>query len=266
LDKIASSALAACRAALYVALTLPLMPLQALFVACDWRAASALPRWYHASCARLFGIAIKTTGTPVTDRPVLFVANHISYIDIVAFSALAEVSFVAKTEIAGWPFFGWLAKLQRTVFVGRQRTRVADEKSALETRLAAGGALVLFAEGTTGDGNRTRPFKSALFAAADRSGVIVQPVTIAYTRLDGMPLCRSLRPAVAWYGDMELLPHLWRLIGLGQLGVEIVFHPATSLAAMGSRKALSQHCESTISQTLAAANAGRLISGTPVAA
>jgi 1-acyl-sn-glycerol-3-phosphate acyltransferase len=100
-----------------------------------------------------------------------------------------------------------------------------------------------------------------LFAAADRAGVIVQPVTIAYTRLDGMPLCRGLRPAVAWYGDMELLPHLWRLIGLGQLGVEIVFHPATSLAAAGSRKALSQHCESTISNTLAAINAGR-----PVAA
>jgi len=261
LDQIASRMLAGFRAAAYVALTLPLMPLQALFVALDWRAASALPRWYHARCARLFGIVIKTTGTPVADRPVLFVANHVSYIDIVALSAIAELSFVAKTEIAGWPFFGWLAKLQRTVFVGRQRNRVADEKSALETRLAEGGALVLFAEGTTGDGNRTRPFKSALFAAADRAGVVVQPVTIAYTRLDGMPLCRALRPAVAWYGDMELLPHLWRLIGLGQLGVEIVFHPATSLAAAGSRKALSQHCESTISQTLAAINAGR-----PVAA
>jgi lyso-ornithine lipid O-acyltransferase len=266
LDKIASSALAACRAVLYVALTLPLMPLQALFVACGWRAGEILPRWYHARCARLFGISIKTMGTPVTDRPVLFVANHISYIDIVAFSALAEVSFVAKTEIAGWPFFGWLAKLQRTVFVGRQRARVADEKSALETRLAAGGALVLFAEGTTGDGNRTRPFKSALFAAADRSGVIVQPVTIAYTRLDGMPLCRALRPAVAWYGDMELLPHLWAFIGLGRIGVEVIFHAPTSLAAAGSRKHLAQHCERVIAHSLAAANAGRETPSAPALA
>lgn len=261
MDKLASSALAAIRAALYVALTVPLMPVQALFVALDWRAASSLPRWYHARCAKLFGVQISTLGAPVADRPVLFVANHVSYMDIVALSAVAEVSFVAKTEIAGWPFFGWLAKLQRTVFVGRQRANVANEKSALEKRLAQGGALVLFAEGTTGDGNRTRPFKSALFAAAERAGVTVQPVTIAYTRLDNMPLCRTLRPAVAWYGGMELVPHLWRLIGLGRLGVEIVFHPATSLAQAGSRKALSHHCESTISRTLANANAGR-----PVAA
>jgi len=261
LDKLASGALAAIRAALYVALTVPLMPVQALFVALDWRMAASLPRWYHARCAGLFGMQIRTLGAPVADRPVLFVANHVSYMDIVALSAVAEVSFVAKTEIAGWPFFGWLARLQRTVFVGRQRANVANEKSALERRLAQGGALVLFAEGTTGDGNRTRPFKSALFAAAERAGVTVQPVTIAYTRLDNMPLCRTLRPAVAWYGSMELLPHLWRLIGLGRLGVEIVFHPATTLAQAGSRKALSHHCESTISQTLANANAGR-----PVAA
>jgi 1-acyl-sn-glycerol-3-phosphate acyltransferase len=261
LDKIASGTLAFLRAAAYVALTVPLMPLQALFVALDWRQAASLPRWYHARCARLFGVDIKIVGMPVADRPVLFVSNHVSYMDIVALSAVAEVSFVAKSEVAAWPFFGWLAKLQRTVFVGRQRNKVADEKSILERRLAQGGALVLFAEGTTGDGNRTLPFKSALFAAAERAGVRVQPVTIAYTRLDGMPLCRSLRPAVAWYGSMELLPHLWRLIGLGRLGVEIVFHPATSLAQAGSRKALSHHCESTISRTLANANAGR-----PVAA
>jgi 1-acyl-sn-glycerol-3-phosphate acyltransferase len=259
LDAIASRTLASIRACAYVALTVPLMPVQALFVACGWRAAAWLPRWYHTRCAKLFGIDVKITGVPVSGRPALFVANHVSYIDIVVLSSLAEVSFVAKTEIAGWPFFGWLAKLQRTVFVGRQRNAVAAEKSALETRLAEGGALVLFAEGTTGDGNRTRPFKSALFAAAGTQDVAVQPVTIAYTRLDGMPLCRSLRPAVAWYGDMELLPHLWRLIGLGQLGVEIVFHEATSLAQAGSRKALSQHCESTISRTLATANAGRLV-------
>lgn len=258
---IGSSALAFARACIYVALTLPLMPVQALLVALDLPAARALPRWYHARCAALFGLEIRVTGTPAAAAPTLFVANHVSYLDIVVLSALAEVSFVAKTEIAGWPFFGWLARLQRTVFVARRARAVGREADALQQRLAAGGNIVLFAEGTTGDGNRAQRFKSALFAAAEPAAggppVAVQPVTIAYTRLDGMPLCRALRPAVAWYGDMELLPHLWTSIGLGRIGVEVIFHAPTSLAAAGSRKHLAQHCERVIAQSLAAANAGR---------
>ena len=164
---IGSSALAFVRAGIYVALTLPLMPAQALFVALGLPAARALPRWYHARCATLFGLDIRPTGTPAGASPTLFVANHVSYLDIVVLSALAEVSFVAKTEIAGWPFFGWLAKLQRTVFVARRARAVGREADALQQRLAAGGNIVLFAEGTTGDGNRAQRFKSALFAAAE---------------------------------------------------------------------------------------------------
>ena len=258
---IGSSALAFFRACLYVTLTLPLMPVQALFVALDLRAARALPRWYHARCARLFGLDIRVTGAPVPDAPTLIIANHVSYLDIVVFSSLAETSFVAKREVAAWPFFGWLARLQRTVFVERRPRAVGKEADALQRRLAGGENVVLFAEGTTGDGNRAGRFKSALFAAAEpvEGGppVAVQPVTIAYTRLDGMPLCRALRPAVAWYGDMELLPHLWAVIGLGRIGVEVVFHAPTSLARAGSRKHLAQHCEHVIADSLAAANAGR---------
>ncbi len=261
MDGIGSSALAFVRAAIYVALTLPLMPLQALFVALGLRAARTLPHWYHRRCAKLFGLDIRVTGTPVADGAVLLASNHVSYLDIVAYSAVLPVSFVAKTEIAGWPFFGWLAKLQRTVFVERRARAVGREAGAIQKRLAAGDSVVLFAEGTTGDGNRALAFKSALFAAAEPleggPAIVVQPATIAYTRLDGMPLCRALRPAVAWYGDMELLPHLWAVIGLGRIGVEIVFHAPTTLAAAGTRKALAQHCERAVARTLAAANAGR---------
>ena len=261
LGEIGSSTLAFVRACVYVALTLPLMPVQAMFVAFDLPAARSLPRWYHAQCARLFGLDIRVTGTPVPTSPTLVVANHVSYLDIVVFSALAEVSFVAKTEIASWAFFGWLARLQRTVFVERRARAVGREAGALQLRLAQGGNVVLFAEGTTGDGNRAQRFKSALFAAAapveGGPPVAVQPVTIAYTRLDGMPLCRALRPAVAWYGDMELLPHLWAFIGLGRVGVEVIFHAPTSLADAGSRKRLALHCERAIAESLAAANAGR---------
>jgi 1-acyl-sn-glycerol-3-phosphate acyltransferase len=267
-DGIGSAALAFARTCAYVALTLPLMPVQALFVALGLRAATVLPRWYHARCARLFGLEIRVSGAASSGHPTLFVSNHVSYLDIVVLSAVSEVSFVAKREIAGWPFFGWLAKLQRTVFVERRARAVGREADDLQRRLAAGGSVVLFPEGTTGDGNRARRFKSALFAAAEPAqggpAVTVQPVTIAYTRLDGMPLGRGLRPAIAWYGDMELLPHLWALLGLGRIGVDVIFHEPTTLAAAGSRKSLANHCESVISGALVEANAGRI--PTPAAA
>lgn len=259
--EIGSSALAFVRAAVYVVLTLPLMPLQALFVALGVPLARTLPRWYHARCARLFGLDVRVTGAPAAGVPVLIASNHVSYLDIVVYSSILPVSFVAKREVASWPFFGMLAKLQRTVFVERRARAVGREAGAIQRRLAAGDSVVLFAEGTTGDGNRSLGFKSALFASAEPLAggpeIVVQPATVAYTRLDGMPLCRSLRPAVAWYGDMELLPHLWALIGLGRIGVDVVFHAPTTLAAAGSRKALAQHCEQAVARTLAAANAGR---------
>jgi 1-acyl-sn-glycerol-3-phosphate acyltransferase len=261
-DGIGSGALALARTCAYAALTLPLMPLQALLVALRLPAAAALPRWYHARCARLFGLDIRVQGAAPSGHPTLFVSNHVSYLDIIVLSAVSEVSFVAKREIAGWPFFGWLAKLQRTVFVERRARAVGREADDLQKRLAAGGSVVLFPEGTTGDGNRARRFKSALFAAAEPAqggpAVAVQPVTIAYTRLDGMPLCRGLRPAIAWYGDMDLLPHLWALLGLGRIGVDVIFHAPTSLAVAGSRKSLAHQCEAAISAALVDANAGRL--------
>src|SRR3546814_4926008 len=94
-------------------------------------------------------------------------------------------------------------------------------------RLEAGDDLVLFPEGTSGDGNRVLAFKSALFSVAERrpqgEPLTVQPVSIAYTRLDGLPLGRYLRPFFAWYGDMELGPHLWHAIGLGRVTVMVEF-------------------------------------------
>ncbi len=107
------------------------------------------------------------------------------------------------------------------------------------------------------------PFKSALLSAAavkDANGrpLAVQPVTIAYTRLDGMPLGHSLRYLYSWFGDTALAPHLWMMIGLGITTVEIELHPVTSLEQFGSRKALTDHCQRQISNGLAAANAGRL--------
>ena len=156
------------RLALYFAWTLSLMPVQVVGLALRRRWTSTLPVFYHRWCCRILGFRIRVIGTPTAERPVLFAANHISYTDITILGSVIPGSFIAKAEVAKWPFFGWLAKLQRSVFVDRQVRSTATQRDAIGDRLAAGDALILFPEGTSGDGNRVLPFKSALFAAAQQ--------------------------------------------------------------------------------------------------
>ncbi|HZC95984.1 MAG TPA: lysophospholipid acyltransferase family protein [Bradyrhizobium sp.] len=196
-------------------------------------------------------------GTPTAERPVLYAANHISYTDITVLGSVIPGSFIAKSEVARWPFFGWLAKLQRSVFVDRRARSTVAQRDAIGKRLADGDALILFPEGTSGDGNRVRPFKSALFGAAKQdegiSPVVVQPVSLAYTRLDGIPIGRLYRPFFAWYGAVDLAPHLWSMVGLGNVEVVVEFHPTTFLRDCGSRKALAAYCHARIAGGVAGA-------------
>ncbi|MBV8934692.1 MAG: 1-acyl-sn-glycerol-3-phosphate acyltransferase [Alphaproteobacteria bacterium] len=249
------------RLAIYFAWTLALMPVQllGLVLGCTWT--STLPVFYHRWCCWILGFRIRVIGKPTSKRPVLYAANHISYTDITVLGSVIPGSFIAKSEIARWPFFGWLAKLQRSVFVDRQVRSTAAQRDAIGKRLAAGDALILFPEATSGDGNRVLPFKSALFAAAQQGAgvpqVTVQPVSLAYTRLDGIPIGRLYRPFFAWYGSVELAPHLWSMVGLGAVEAVIEFHPSTFLRDCGSRKALADYCYARVAGGVAAALSGR---------
>ena len=249
------------RVAVYLGLTLALIPIQYIGVRFELPLALRFPRIYHRLCTRVLGLRVSARGKISDRRPTLFISNHVSYIDITVLGSLLDASFVAKSEIAGWPLFGTLARLQRTVFVDRRGSRAAEHRDDLQARLDAGDSLILFPEGTSGDGNSVLPFKSALFSVAQRSGpsgpVTVQPVTIAYTRLDGLPIGRNLRPYFAWYGDMDLVSHLMGWLGLGTVTVEVAFHEPVSLEQYGSRKALSDHCHDVIANGLAAATSGR---------
>jgi 1-acyl-sn-glycerol-3-phosphate acyltransferase len=256
-----SSVRAVARLTGYFLLTLPLMPVQALFLLVSPALARWLPHAYHRLACKILGLEVEVRGVISPVRPTLFICNHVSYLDIEVISAAVPTSFVAKREVANWPVFGWLARLQRTVFVERRATTVATERDSLGQRLEEGDNLVLFAEGTSSDGNRLKPFKSALFSAADRTvhgkPLTIQPVSLAYTRLDGLPIGRQWRPFFAWYGDMALGPHLWAAIGIGKVTATLEFHPPVTYAQFGSRKALAKHCEETIARGLQAANSGR---------
>lgn len=256
-----SSLLACLRLLAYLSWTALLVPIQAAAMALRLPVRTCIPRYYHRVCARLLGLRVEVRGTMAPARPTLFVCNHMSYLDITVLGAVIEGSFVAKAEVGRWPLFGLLARLQRSIFVDRRAANAQAHRNSLQQRLQAGDSLILFPEGTSGDGNRTLPFKTSLFqvAALEVGGrpITVQPVSVAATALDGIPLGRMLRPLYAWYGDMDLVSHIWSMIGAGELTVVVEFHPPVTIAEMGSRKALAEHCWRTVAIGVAAANAGR---------
>ncbi|HEY7977298.1 MAG TPA: lysophospholipid acyltransferase family protein [Rhizomicrobium sp.] len=226
-----------------------------------------IPERYQRFLSRLFGIRVTIIGEPVQDRGVLMVSNHTSYLDILALGGIARVSFVAKSEVASWPLFGTFARLQRTVFVERERrSKTGESRDQIRERLLEGDALVLFPEGTSNDGNRVLPFKSALMGAAesqvgtDAQGrpvyVPVQPVSITYVALHGIPMGRENRPLYAWYGDMELVDHLWEGLKTGPVDLVIQFHEPLMVDQVGGRKNLARIVEDQIRQGQALALAG----------
>ena len=161
--------------------------------------------------------------------------------DIPALGGCVRACFVAKDDVAGWPIVGTIARLGRTVFVSRSRQGIGRERDQMRERLLAGDDLILFPEGTSSDGSRVLPFHSSFFAAAygDITPVI-QPVSVVYDRLAGLPVGRASRTVFAWYGDMDLAPHLWQAAQWRGKRVSLLFHPPLDPADFGSRKALSQ--------------------------
>jgi 1-acyl-sn-glycerol-3-phosphate acyltransferase len=245
----------------FLIVTFALIPVQWLFLKLRLPARRTFPHRYHRFVAWLFGIHIRVAGTPPGHRGTLILANHTGWMDIVIFSAVAPISFVAKSEVNNWPFFGTLARLQRTVFVERaRRSQTGEARDLIRERLQEGDTLVLFPEGTSSDGNGVLPFKSALLGAAeavlaDGRHVTVQPVSTAYLGANGLPLGRDERPLYAWYGDMELVPHLWGALKAGPLDVVVQFHEPLSLDTM-NRKELARQAEILVRRGQAQALAG----------
>ena len=240
-----------CVLILFIALTLPLMLLQQIFLWLSARLARGFPKLYHRLVCRIVGIRVEVMGHAPQNGPLLIAANHVSWLDIVVLSSVAPVSFIAKREVASWPFFGSLARLQRTVFVDRTRRHAAgSSRDQMQERLAAGDLLVLFAEGTSGDGRSVLPFKSSLFGAAEMPGVLVQPVTLAYRGHRNLPMTRRLLPSYAWYGDMDLAPHLMNALRSGPIEVVVTWHTPLSLCGELDRKGLARHAEEDVRRGL----------------
>lgn len=252
---------------------LGLFPAFALGLPAQWLAlkvAPSLARWMPVYFHRyvLFVLRVKVTrkGDFATARPLLITANHLSWLDIIVISSLAPVSFIAKSEVGEWPVFGTLARLQRSVFVERQRrAKTGEVNQTIANRLSKGDALVLFAEGTTSDGKRILPFRSALLGAAqalageEGATSIVQGLNIAYPRLGGLPTPRNAHPYIAWHGDMELLPHLSDFFTLPPVDCEVTLLAPHTVDSTTNRKALTRDLEEGVRKAHAFALGGRAL-------
>ncbi len=202
-------------------------------------------RLFHRWLCHALGMDVVCHGALAGHGGVLFVANHLSWADIPLLGSQLLGHFVAKSEVGQWGVVSQLANLQGTIYVERERRQTAGaQKNAIAARLAAGGNVILFPEGTSSDGVRVLPFKSALFSVLDDApDAIVQPVSIAYTRINGLPVTRRQLPAVAWTGDSELAPHALDFMRLGRVRAEILVHPPVVRADFSSRKQLALECQ-----------------------
>lgn len=250
-------------------LFLVLYPIQRLAFWSGLKIADRLPVFFHRAAVALIGINIKVEGTPAQGRPLLLVSNHVSWLDISLLGSRFPLSFIAKSEVDGWPIIGLFARLQRTIYIERQR-RQATGKTTHEigSRLQQGDCLVLFAEGTSSDGGRVLPFRSALLGGVraalltdqKSTSILVQPVAIAYHGYRGLPMDRRQRAAYAWFGDMELAPHLLGVLADGAIDVTLCFGAPVLLNLQDDRKQASRLLEMAARALLYNALQGRITS------
>jgi lyso-ornithine lipid O-acyltransferase len=213
-----------------------------------------LPVYVYRLFLWLFRIRVTVQGRPPSGRPALVLSNHVSWLDIAVLGSLVPLSFIAKSDVSGWPVIGFYARLQRCIFIDRARkSHTTYVNSQIAHRLAQGDVIVLFPEGTTSDGNRLLPFRSALVGAARAAvqesslkGIYLQPLAIVYARRNGLPVTRRERPALAWYGDMDLAPHLAALLREGSIDVVVRWCEPIPFDAKSDRKRATAAAETAV--------------------
>lgn len=223
-----------------------------------------LPRLFHRMGCLFLGLRVKVIGAPARGRPTLLVSNHISWTDIVAIGSATEVTFVAKQEVKKWPFVGMMADLQKTIYVDRtRRAGTGRTAEAMGKHMASGNAVLLFAEGQSDIGTHVLPFRSALVGAAQHAmeaagadEVNIQPLTIAYTKLQGLPVSRNERSLIAWIKSKSVKQNVREILSGPVKDVVIVFGTPQVLSHGADRKAITKAAENEVRTVLVALNRG----------
>ncbi len=220
------------------------------------KGAYIIPNIWEKIVCGIFRIKIEIIGKPYNEGQTIFVCNHLSYLDIPAIGSVLRASFVAKKDVADWPVFGFLSKLQQTAFISRDRADARKGKYALDTMLDTGKSLIIFPEGTSTDGREVRGFKSSLFSIAYKDNLpnlVVQPMTISMKKVNDQNITsQEIRDIYAWHIDMDMPmeEHLWRFAKSKGATITIEFHEPIKAQQEKDRKTLAKLCHERVSNGL----------------
>ena len=200
-------------------------------------------RW-SARMLSALGLRLEAQGSP-RGGPVLFCANHISWLDILAINAVYPARFVSKADVRHWPVLGWMVACGGTLFIERERKRDALRVvHQVAAALKAGETLAVFPEGTTSDGRGLLPFHANLLQAAIATETPVQPVALRYE-----DACHTVSLAAAYIGDTTLANSLWAVVMADKLRVCVRILPAEATRHL-DRRALAARLEAEIARAL----------------
>lgn len=227
-------------------ITLPILTLTRLFLM-NTRFRYVVPKLFHGALCAVFGIRKQINGNVVTGKQVLFVGNHLSYLDIPLLGSFLSATFISKEDVQKWPVLGLLATLAKTIFISREPAKATKALNQMKEAINSGTSLIVFPEGTSSAGEAILPFKSSLFdiflKENAKNEFVIQPFTTNLIRVDTRPIQTiDDRNQYAWYGEMDLTPHLWALAKSKGVDLQITFHDPMDIQRYDNRKILSKDC------------------------
>ena len=215
---------------LIILIILLLIPLQYIFVQFKLKNRIYIPIFFHRILLKILGIKVKLIGQNTSARPLILAGNHTSYLDIIILGSIMPICFIAKEDIKHWFLFGFLAKMQNTIFIKRKNYKTLESLNSINKELANNSAVVLFPEGTTNTGKKVLNFKSSLFNLFENNNTLrLQNFSLCYTHVNDMPIDNRTRPQISWYGDMNIVTHLLNFLKLSSIKATVVLHPVMKL-------------------------------------
>ena len=214
-----------------------------------WKIISRLSRSFTFLVRAILNIKVTVVGEDgqLESGGLVIICNHVSYVDGIVLGSMFPIVFVSKREVKHWPIIGPWKTLCGTIFINRQRKDlVASLVKEMSQKLKQEANIFLFPEGTSTNGERILPFQTAPLAAPLRNRSIIVPVTLAYKSIDDEPVTVANRDLLYWYGDMEFVPHFWKLLSLRSIEVIVTIQPKIECSQYkdnsAGRKKLAADC------------------------
>ena len=209
------------------------------------------PLFFYKTIKLITGININFNINSLNkkNKGVLYIANHVSWFDIICLGTLLNARFIAKKEVSKMGIFGFLARLSNTFFIDNEnKNKIIEYNYLIQKKLQTGENFIIFPEGTTSDGNGIKEFKSSMLECAfdKNSKIKIQPISICYSKLNNIPMGIYLRRNIAWVGDTPMVSAMANFLRSGSITVDIIFHELKNIKFFENRKQLASHCEKQI--------------------